>query len=144
MSDTIVWVHDDALSPNNPALVAFAGAPALYVFDDAYLGERRYSLKRVMFIYECLLELPVVVRRGDVAEEVLAFAQEHGAARVVTTEAVGPRFAAICESVRKGLPAGGRLEIAPVEPFAAVALDRLHLQRFTRYWSAVKNLALRK
>lgn len=143
MNDTIVWVHLDALSPTNPALTANAGAPALFVFDDEQLKAQRISLKRVMFMYECLLEMPVVIQRGDVAERVLTFAQANGASRIVTTDGVHPRYKAICAAIRKGIPPGGRLEIVPVEPFAPIENDKLNLKRFTRYWSTVKPLALR-
>lgn len=142
MNDTIVWVHMDALSPASPALTQNPGAPALFVFDDAYLAECKFSLKRIAFIYECLLEMPVTIRRGDVAAQLLAFMHEHGASRIVTTESVDPRLKAICETIRKALPEGGRLEFAPVEPFAAIDNSRLDLKRFTRYWGAVKRLAL--
>lgn len=142
MNETVVWVNLDALSPTNPALIANAGAPAVFVFDDAYLAARKISLKRIMFMYECLLEMPVTIRRGDVAAQVLAFAQEHGASRIVTTDSVDPRLKAICEAIGKGLPDGSRLEIIPVEPFAAVENRKLDLKRFTRYWGVVKRLAL--
>jgi hypothetical protein len=65
----IVWIHGDCLSPYGPALTAYPGAPAIWVWDDALLEEWRISLKRIVFIYECLLDLPVVIRRGDVATE---------------------------------------------------------------------------
>lgn len=142
MSDTIVWVHMDALSPTNPALTNNPDSPALFVFDETYLAERKFSLKRIAFIYECLLEMPVTIRRGDVAEQLLAFMHEHRASRIVTTESVDPRLKAICETIRKALPEGGRLEFAPVEPFAAIDNNRLDLKRFTRYWGAAKRLAL--
>jgi hypothetical protein len=142
VSDTIVWVHLDALSPTNPALTSNPDAPAVFVFDDAYLAARKFSLKRVLFIYECLLEMPVTILRGDLAEQVIAFAQEHGATQIVTTESVDPYLKAACEKIRKGQPEAGRLEFAPVEPFAAVDNSRLDLKRFTRYWGAVKRLAL--
>lgn len=142
MSDTVVWVHMDALSPTNPALTANPDAPALFVFDDAYLAERKFSIKRIAFIYECLLEMPVTIRRGDVAAQLLAFMREHGASRIATTESVDPRLKAICEAIRKALPEGDRLEFPPVEPFAAIDNRRLDLKRFTRYWGAVKRLAL--
>ena len=73
---TIVWLHGDGLSPQNPALVANEGAPAVFVFDDALLTQWQIGLKRVVFLYESLLELPVSIRRGDVAAEVSAFARE--------------------------------------------------------------------
>lgn len=142
MSDAVVWVQADSLTPTNPALLANPGAPALFVFDDADLREQRISLKRVMFIYECLLQLPVTIRRGDVATEVLAFAQEHNAVRIVTTDSVSPRAADICDALRKGMPAGCRLESVPVEPFVPYT-GHLDLKRFSRYWSAVRRLALR-
>ena len=132
----------DALSPANPALTANPDAPAVFVFDDAYLNERKFSLKRIVFIYECLLEMPVTIRRGDTSAQVLAFAQEHGASRIVTTESVDPYVKAVYENIRKGQPDGDRLEFAPVEPFAAIDNSRLDLKRFTRYWGAVKHLAL--
>lgn len=142
MNDTVVWIHIDALSPTNPALAAYPSAPALFVFDDQHLSDRKISLKRLMFIYECLLEMPVTIRRGDVAAELLAFMREQGASRIATVESVDPRLKTIYGAIRKGLPHGDRLEIIPVEPFAAVDNSRLDLKRFTRYWSAVKSRAL--
>jgi hypothetical protein len=144
MSDTVVWIHADALSPTNPALIANPDAPALYVFDDAALAKQKISLKRIAFIYECLLEMPVVIRRGDVSAQVLAFAEEHGAARIVTTDSVDPRFKRMYDEISKGLPAGHRLETVAVEPFAAIDSRKLDLRRFTRYWGVVKRLALRE
>lgn len=143
MSNIIVWVHEDCLTPTNPALTANNGAPALFVFDDAHLAEAKVSLKRVMFIYECLLEMPVAIRRGNPVDALLAFAREHSASRIVTTDSISPRFQGICDALRKGLPEGGRLEIISTEPFVnpTRALD---LRRFSRYWSAVRNLALKK
>ena len=142
MSDTIVWVHLDALSPTNPALLANPDTPALFVFDDEYLTARKFSLKRIVFMYECLLQMPVTIRRGDTAALVIAFAHEHGAARIVTTESGDPHLTALCDRIRKGQSDGSRLEFAPLEPFAAIDNRRLDLKRFTRYWGAVKRLAL--
>lgn len=138
MSDStpIVWVHADCLSPHGPALAAHPGAPALFVWDDALLGEWQISLKRIVFIYECLLELPVTIRRGDVAEEVLAFAAEQRAGAVVTTESPSPRFRSICVSIRRTLP----VTVLPVEPLIAYE-GRLDLKRFSRYWQVAKRYA---
>jgi len=40
-----------------------------------------------------------VIRREDVASEVVAFAQEHNTDLVVTAESPSPRFDAICEEI---------------------------------------------
>lgn len=126
----IVWVHGDALSPTNPALQAYPAAPALFVWDDALLDGYAISLKRVLFIYESLLELPVVIRRGDVADELLRFAAEHTTQTVVTTESVAPRFHHIARTItRQGLT----LRVLRPPAFLETS-ERLDLQRFSRYW----------
>ena len=110
MQRPILWIHGEALGPANPALLAHPGRPAVFVFDSALLAGRSpttgdpaapepqpVSLKRIGFLYECLLELPVTLRHGDVAAEVLAFARAHGADGIVTSAGTDPRVAAICE-----------------------------------------------
>jgi deoxyribodipyrimidine photo-lyase len=154
-----VWVHGEALGPANPALRAAPDRPAVFVFDRELIAggtattadpvgacaigtvsaaeeavqRRPLSHKRLGFLAECLLELPVTIRRGDVAEEVIAFAREHGADGVVTSRAVDPRF----ERLRQRIV--GRLPVVALEPEPFVDLeDRagrpLDLRRFSRYW----------
>ncbi|NWF78855.1 MAG: hypothetical protein HXY37_02275 [Chloroflexi bacterium] len=133
----VVWIHADCLSPQHPALLAYPGAPALFVWDEALLSSLRISLKRIVFLYECLLELPVSIRRGDVAAEVLAFASEQQADGVVTSASPSPRFAAISAQIAAQRP----LRVLPVEPFVQIE-QRLDLARFARYWRAVEARAL--
>ncbi|MCS6882396.1 MAG: hypothetical protein RMK84_14265 [Oscillochloridaceae bacterium] len=133
MQNPIVWVHGDCLSPRHPALAAYPGAPAIFVWDEELLVELRVSLKRIVFIYECLLELPVTIRRGDVAVEVLAFAEERGADGIVTSDSPGPRFRRIRERLEAALP----VRVIPVEPFVR-APRQLDLARFSRYWRAIQ------
>lgn len=130
--NTIVWVHGDALSPHNPALVAHPDAPALFVWDDALLTASRLSLKRIVFIYECLLELPVTIRRGDIAAEIARFAAEHGATQVATTASIAPGF----RRVVAALPPTLSVTALPVPPFVDVPSEQLDLRRFSRYWRA--------
>lgn len=129
----IVWVHGDCLSPYNPALKNYPDTPAIWVWDDALIEEWQLSLKRITFIYECLLELPVIIRRGNVAQEVLAFAQEHHADAVVTVESPSPRFDAICDEIESSLG----LEVLPLEPFFEYD-GYIDLKRFSRYWKVAQ------
>lgn len=107
------------------------------------LEQWQIGLKRVVFLYESLLELPVTIRRGEVAAEVAAFALEHGATRIVTSESVSPRFVAMCKAISKKMPSGSRLEVMKVEPFVEVT-GRIDLKRFSRYWQTVKDKAFGK
>jgi hypothetical protein len=131
MQKPIVWVHGDCLSPKNPALQTFPDAPAIWVWDDALLEEWQISLKRIVFIYECLLELPVTIRRGDVAAEVVAFAKEHNADGVVTADSPSPRFEAICDRIEDGLSL--EVKLWSPEPFVNYE-GYIDLKRFSRYW----------
>jgi len=130
---TIVWLHGDNLNPYGPALTAYPGAPAIFVWDDALLEEWGITLKRVAFIYECLLELPVTIRRGDVAAEVVAFAREHGATQVATAESPSPRFGTILAEIERSLV----VEELPEADFARYP-GKLDLTRFSRYWNKVQ------
>lgn len=133
MKKSIVWVHGDCLSPNNPALLEYPNSPAIWIWDDTLIEEWQLGLKRLTFIYECLLELPVEIRRGNVAQEIITFAKEHQANLVVTVDSPSPRFEEICDQIEKSL----KLEVLEVEPF----LDYdgyIDLKRFSRYWKVAE------
>lgn len=138
-SKPIIWVHGDCLSPYSPAFLAYPDAPAVFVWDDRLLAEWQISLKRVAFIYECLLELPVCIHRGHVTREIVTFARAQGAGRVVTVDSPSPRFRAICAHLEKHLP----VEVLPVQPFADYD-GPIDLKRFSRYWRTVNRHALRR
>jgi hypothetical protein len=135
MNSPLVWIHVDALSPAQPALRTYPEAPALFVFDDEEMEAERWTLKRVQFVYECLLEIPCEIVRGDVVNEVLEYAERIGAARAVTMDTPHPRRRAQMDRIAARLP----LEIVPDEPFSdgGPPLDPRHLKRFSKYWNAI-------
>ncbi len=84
-------------------------------------------------IYECLLELPVVIRRGDVADEVVNFAKEHNRDLVITAESPSPRFKNIFKEIEHSIP----VEVLAVEPFFEYD-GYIDLKRFSRYWKVAE------
>ena len=150
MQQPILWIHGEALGPANPALQGFPGRPAVFVFDGELLagrspttvdpavaGGQPVSLKRIGFLYECLLELPVTLRHGDVAMEVLAFARRHGADGVVTCEATDPRFGLLAERIAAELP----VHVLPAPSFVPQGPGQpMDLGRFGRYWRRAEPL----
>ena len=125
----VLWIHEEALGANNPALQAWPEAPALFVFDTHWIREARISRKRLGFLYENALDLPLTLRKGDVAAEVLTFAQRHGADGVVSTTAVDPRLQRIGAAIEAQCP------LEWLDPDAFVELPRPpRLGRFSRYW----------
>jgi len=136
MKQPILWIHGEALGPGNPALQVHPGRPAVFVFDTALIEANQLSLKRLGFLYECLLELPVTIRRGDVVGEVLAFAQRHQADGVITSAAVDPRFAQIHQAIAARLP----VQVLRTEPFVELGHTTPDLKRFSRYWKRAEGL----
>jgi deoxyribodipyrimidine photo-lyase len=142
----LIWVHGEALGPVNPALRAHPGAPALFVFDaeliagrTATTGGTPLAAGRLRFLRECLAELPVTVKHGDVAAELLAAAQFSGADGIVTSRAVDPRFQQIAARLAAVLP----LRILEPEPFVALPFAGAgapDLRRFSRYWRVAEPL----
>jgi len=124
-------MHDDCLRAG-PAL------PAVYVFDTAKLERERWSLKRIGFIYECLLELEVEIRKGDPVIQVADFARTHGAGRIVTSETPDP----LLQSQQQVLSRSFAMQIELPEPFVELK-GRVDLKRFSRYWQKAQGPAMR-
>ncbi len=122
------WVQQDWLR-------ASGAEPAVFVFDPETIAE--YSLKRIQFIYECLLEIPVEIRLGPYEDEVAGFARQHQAGTLVTTETPDPRARAAVE----GLGREFTVRIETPEPFVTPAGEP-GLKRFSRYWARVEPLLL--
>jgi deoxyribodipyrimidine photo-lyase len=149
----LLWLHGEALGTANPALRAHPGAPALFVFDTALIEGRTATTGghaagappvplapgRLRFLRECLAELPVRVREGDVARELLAAAAERGADAIVTSRAVDPRFRLIAARLAAELP----FRVLEPEPFVDLPLEGAgapDLRRFSRYWRRAEPL----
>ncbi len=147
----LVWVHGEALGPANPARLAHPGAPAVFVFDTELIEGRTATTGgqggapvplapgRLRFLRECLAELPVEGRQGDVVAELLAAATAAGADGVVTSRAVDPRFAVIAQRLAAVLP----VRVLEPEPFVALPLvgpGSPDLRRFSRYWRKAEPL----
>ena len=119
------WVHDDALhiEPSQP------DTRAVYIFDDQRLHHLGWSLKRVAFVYECLLDLPDVdIVRGNTFDVLQTLGRSTG--RVVTVRSPDPFIKATISALRQD---GIDVTVTPPRPFANPRLP-LDLGRFSRYW----------
>lgn len=132
LSNSIYWLHDDCLRPG-PAF------PSVYVFDVAKLEREAWSLKRIGFIYECLLELDnVEIRKGDPIVQVADFAKAHNATRIVTLETPDP----LLQAQQQALARSFTMQIELPEPFVELR-GRVDLKRFSRYWQKAQGPAMR-
>ena len=153
----LVWVHEEALGAANPALLAHPDAPAVAVLDADWIagraaaatagaaslashaGEWSPAPGRIRFLRACLAELPVQVREGDVATQLLAVAAEHGCDGLVTSRPVDPRLLRSAARVAAVLP----LQMLEPKPFVALPFEGQaapDLRRFSRYWRRAEPL----
>jgi hypothetical protein len=66
MTQSIIWLHDEALRVTHPVFSAAPlGTKAVFIWDDTYLKSTEYSLKRLLFIYETLCTLSIDIIHGD-------------------------------------------------------------------------------
>ena len=130
----ILWIHGDCLRPTNPVLLAHPDAPAIFVWDDALLKQYKISFKRIVFMYESLLDLPVTIYHGDVVTQLTAFAQHHQADTIVTTATPAPRFKAICSQLQRNYT----VQVVAEPAFVDIPINT-DIKRFSRYWQVAKS-----
>lgn len=144
MSEPLIWIHGDCLDPQSPILRRWPRARRLFVFDDAVLDRYKVSFKRIVFLYESLLEIDgIEIHRGGTVPTLLSAASESGTSHIATVESVAPGFQ---RTVRHLEHEGAlRVEVVPPTPFVHLSRseeDTLDLKRFSRFWQMVKNRAL--
>lgn len=73
---SLVWVHEDAMTLDHPALsAAGSGARPIFIWDTQEHDRREYALKRRVFIYECAHELNIPIYAGEAYSVLTALAQ---------------------------------------------------------------------
>lgn len=137
LKNPIIWVHGDNLHQQSRAFGLYPTAPSLFVFDQPTLKLYDLSLKRVVFLYESLLELPVEIHLGQTVAEVLAFAKEHQADGIVTMMSESVGFHRRVQQLRAHLPVQVLSDRAIVDDEQAY-----DLRRFMRFWNQVRETAL--
>lgn len=136
----LLWLHTDCLNPNMPMLREHAGSPAVFIWDTGWLTASRISLKRIVFLAECVREMPGVVelRAGDPAAELLAAARACGAAYILSQRTPDPRLRAAALAVEQEIP------VVWCDPPPFVEETRtFELKRFSRYWQRAQSSAMR-
>ena len=130
------WLHADCL---NAEWIDPTGGPAVFVFDDRQLEAENWSLKRVGFLYECVLELPgVEIWRGPTAETLALLVQERHLDSIVTVRTPDPWLQA--QAAILGARSIGVEWITP-EPLVALS-GSVDLRRFSRYWRKAEPVLL--
>lgn len=134
----LVWLTLDSASAGGPAVRAHPMAPRIFVVDVDWLATEQPSLKRLVFLWECLADLSEVeIHVGDPRVILPARAAALGCDGVAVAESPCPRVRAAAAAVARGLP------VSVHEWPAFCDAGRVdELGRFSRYWQKVSRSAL--
>jgi deoxyribodipyrimidine photo-lyase len=133
----LVWVHDAAMSWDDPALKANPGAAAAFVFDGPALRAEPWAYHRLAFVADGLNDLfarlPNPTRLtlvGDPAERLASLAARLGATTIHVSEHPNPWVVETAEQLR----ADFRVVVHPRPTLAEYPHEP---KRFSRYWEKV-------
>ena len=134
----LVWVTLDSAAAGAPAAARHPDAPRLFVIDPEWLAAERPSRGRVVFLLECLADIPgMEVIRGDPTVLLPERAGHHGCDGVALASTSCPRLRRAAERIAATLP----VEVVDWPPLVDAAPVR-DLGRFSRYWDKVSRSAL--
>jgi len=129
MSRPIIWVHEDALRQSHPVFSKAGAAQAIFVWDNDYFKSQDYTVKRLLFIYECLLEMDVTIIEGQTAAVLSDLSQ----GVIHTAKTLNPYFKAIIKDLRET----SEVHITPDDLFSQVPYDA-DMGRFFRFWNKAR------
>ena len=134
----LLWIHTDSLNPDSPMLLAHPESPAVFIWDTEWITKSSITLKRLVFLAECLQEMPgkIELRWGDPAAELLAAVRASGAGYVLAQRTPDPRLRAAALAVQDEVP------VLWYDPPPFVEETRaFDLKRFSRYWKRAQGSA---
>ena len=134
----LVWLTLDSVATSSPARQQHPKAPAVFVFDPVWLAEEQPTVKRLVFLADCLAEIPgLEVWLGDPATILSQRAAAVGASRICVATTACPRVRQTAAQLEKTVP------VVPVDWPRFCDDSRVKdLGRFSRYWNKVSKSAL--
>tara|TARA_B110000971_G_C20031740_1_gene511761 strand:+ start:853 stop:1284 length:432 start_codon:yes stop_codon:yes gene_type:complete len=132
-----IWLHEEALRATHPLFLApVSPEKSVFIWDDAYMDAMEYGLKRRVFLYETLLDLPVEIYAGDTLETLKKLAEATGASHIRTAATPNPQLSHIMDALATTV----KLERVADEAFVNLP-EQDNLRRFFKYWNKAKKLA---
>ena len=136
-TDAVVWLHDAALSWDEPALKANPNAAVLFAFDASSLAEEPWAFHRLAFVrdgvrevFERIPNATKLLVAGNTLEEVRALMKATAATTLHVTEHPNTAVVGVIETLKQEFS----VIVHPRPTFASYADEP---RRFSRYWEKV-------
>lgn len=130
MTQAIIWLHDEALRITHPV---FSAAPedtkAIFIWNDQYFRQQNFSLKRLVFIYETLCDLPIKIISGNTLDVLKQLEPS-----IIYIPYTNNNFVKNIVHQLSGL-----VKIKMIEDESFVVLPKkLNFKRFFKYWNSAQ------
>ena len=133
MNNQLILLHEEALSISHPVFgAAPKGTKAIYIWDENYFKQTNYSLKRLVFIYESLCELPIEIIYGDVIDIVKELELEK--IFIPTTNNY------MIKDLINKIKLIASVELVDSKPFVNID-NSIEFRRFFQYWNKAEKIA---
>jgi len=129
----LMWLHDESLflpadCQDNDLVV--------YIWDSHYVDQQQWSLKRQIFIYETLCQLPVHIFQGESCVVLTELCQQHDLNEIWVQQPLDPILQRLIDSVTT--PVFKVTQVPYPQLFSHTSLKPSH--RFHAYWKQVAPL----
>ena len=132
MANKLLLIHEKALRFGLDLRGKSESFRAIHIWDDEYYRMQKYSLKRLVFIYETLLELPLEIIHGNTLDILMEQNLDHIVIPYSGDEALKNLFSEI-EKIKT---------VHYLSETCFVNLDRtVEFKRFFKYWNQAKRTA---
>ncbi|CAI8194676.1 MAG: Uncharacterised protein [Alphaproteobacteria bacterium] len=130
----LIWLHEDCLRASHNVFSHAPDAQAVFIWDDAHMAAMHFGLKRRVFIYESLCQLPVEIYVGDTVSALMQLADR--GQEIVTGKSPNSALKNIMQALRETI----KVSAIADDPF--VQMDSPpDLRRFFKYWNKAKKHA---
>lgn len=126
MDNNIIWLHEKALSNYHLVLQqSDEHTKIIHVWDDEYLRKKAYSLKRLVFIYEALGDLPVEIIYGNTINVFKQLSPQ----KIIVPHTLDSEIRKMCTQLSESMP------VDMIHGTDFVELSNTHdFKRFFQYW----------
>ena len=133
MNKQLIWLHEKALGHSHPILQNInPKTKIVHVWDEMYYRQRSYSLKRLVFIYENLCELPVEIIMGNTIEVLRSYEPDN----IIVPHTADTVIQGLCDEL------SGHVNLEFIEEKKFAPMEKSYkFKRFFKYWKEAKKTA---
>lgn len=136
MVNHIIWIHEKALNTKYFVLLpSDEQTKVIFIWDNQYFQDRSYSLKRLVFIYETLCQMPVEIINGNTFDVINSFAMNTNI-KITTSFTTDIKIKNIIQKLSKIYD----IDVIKPKPFVQIP-DDYPFKRFFNYWKKAQKSA---